>query len=495
MKRVVSILAAICLLMAFLPTVIAAETYGDLTYTVSGGKVTITDCADSAAGAIEIPATIADYPVTTIAVSAFEDCTGLTAITIGENVTSIGARAFSGCTGLTGITVAKGNPVYHSDGNCVIENSSKTLVAGCKASVIPADGSVTTIGSLAFYKCNVPSVIIPDSVVSIGASAFEGCAQLADVTIGNSVASIGNSAFFDCTALAAVVIPDSVTTMGVYVFSGCTGLTAVEIGDKLTTIGNSAFAGCTALTDVAMGDGVEKIDIFAFNGCSKLANITLGNGVTTVGKFAFYNCDALKNVQISKNVSDIGNNAFSGCTELRLIIAEENTYVISYARNNNIPYTAVGLGSLAVTTVTLKPGVAGVYFGSNLDWAENDSRVLSYGIAVSTETSLPVADDSDVSSLYTLGSKSVLIKDIMKAENTKEENGANAKAVIYARAYVQLADGEYVYSEPVQANLRQVVTAAQSKWEKLSDVQKNALTDMYTAFSDVMRFWNLSNLK
>ena len=98
MKRVLAALSVLCLLITFLPTAALADTYEDLTYSVSEGKVTITDCADSAAGSLVIPATIAGYPVTTIGLGAFEDCVGLTDITIGENVTSIGVRAFAGCT-------------------------------------------------------------------------------------------------------------------------------------------------------------------------------------------------------------------------------------------------------------------------------------------------------------------------------------------------------------------------------------------------------------
>lgn len=496
MKRVLSVLSVLCLLVTFLPAAVIAETYEDLTYSVSGGKVTITDCADTVTGAVVIPATIAGYPVTTIATSAFADCTGLTAITIGANVTAVETAAFSGCTGLTSITVADGNPVYHSAGDCLIETSSKTLVAGCKNSEIPTDGSVTAIGRLAFYKCAaLTAIVIPDNVLSVGASAFEGCTGLADVTIGNGIKSVGNSAFLDCTALGEVVIPDSVTTMGVYVFSGCTGLTSATIGNQVAAIGNSVFSGCTELMDVTIGTGVVTIDVFAFNGCSKLTDITIPNSVTTIGKFAFYNCGTLKNAQIPESVSTIGNNAFSGCAKLKLFIHEENTYAISYAQNNSVAYTTYGLGSLAVTTVTLKPGVTGVYFGSNLSWAEGNPEILSYGIAVSTENPLPVADDSDESCLYTQGSTSVLIKDILKTENTDKDNTRNARMTIYARVYVQLADGEYIYSDAVQATLQQVVIAAQNKWELLSAKQKDALTQMYDTYAAVMSLWDVPNLK
>ena len=70
--------------------------------------------------------------VTSIGDDAFWGCAGLTSVTIGNGVTSIGIGPFVGCSGLTSIVVEEGNPVYHSDGNCLIETESKTLVVGCK---------------------------------------------------------------------------------------------------------------------------------------------------------------------------------------------------------------------------------------------------------------------------------------------------------------------------------------------------------------------------
>ena len=89
---------------------------------------------------------------TVIADDAFSYC-DLTSIVIPDSVTSIGMRAFSGCRSLASITVDLNNSVYHSSGNCLIETDSKTLIAGCNTSVIPVDGSVTSIGGWAFDGC------------------------------------------------------------------------------------------------------------------------------------------------------------------------------------------------------------------------------------------------------------------------------------------------------------------------------------------------------
>ena len=129
---------------------------------------------------------------------------------------------------MTPITVAKGNPKYHSAGNCVIETATKTLIAGCKTSIIPDDGSVTSIGRYAFYNCSgLTSITIPDSVTSIGERAFAGCSGLTSATIGNGVTSIGYRAFYGCSGLTSVTIGDGVTSIGYEAFAGCSGLTSV----------------------------------------------------------------------------------------------------------------------------------------------------------------------------------------------------------------------------------------------------------------------------
>ena len=143
--------------------------------------------------------------VTSIGGYAFRYCDSLTSVVIGNGVTSIGGSAFEDCDSLTSITVASGNPVYHSAGNCLIETDSKTLIAGCKNSIIPTDGSVTSIGDWAFYNCDsLTSITIPDSVTSIGDEAFRSCSSLTSITIPDSVTSIGDWAFRFCDSLETV---------------------------------------------------------------------------------------------------------------------------------------------------------------------------------------------------------------------------------------------------------------------------------------------------
>ena len=151
---------------------------------------------------------------TSIGDYAFYNCSSLTSITIGDSVTSIGQNAFYGCSGLESINVENGNSQYHSQGNCLIETASKTLILGCKNSIIPTDGSVTSIGEDAFHDCSgLTSITIPDSVTSIGSSAFSSCSSLTSITIPDGVTSIGDRAFYGCSGLTSITIGDGVTSI------------------------------------------------------------------------------------------------------------------------------------------------------------------------------------------------------------------------------------------------------------------------------------------
>ena len=275
-------------------------------------KILIAGCKNSV-----IPA---DGSVAIVGGGAFDGCSGLTNIVIPDSITIIAGGAFYGCGGFESIIVDQGNTVYHSAGNCIIETETKTLIRGCKNSVIPTDGSVTSIGYGAFSGCSdLTNIVIPDSVTSIDAWAFSDCSSLTSIVIPDSVTSIGYGAFFDCSNLTSIVISDSVTSIGERAFYNCSSLTSIVIPDSVTSIGESAFYNCGSLTSIVIPDGVKSISRAAFSDCSSLTSIVIPDSVTSIGDWAFYNCDSLTSIEIPDSVTSIGSSAFEYCYSLTSI--------------------------------------------------------------------------------------------------------------------------------------------------------------------------------
>ena len=139
--------------------------------------------------------------------------------------------------------------------------------------------SVTSIGALAFNSfgeySNLTSVIIPNSVTSIGNGAFSGCSGLTSVSIPNSLTSLGTGIFSGCSSLASVTIPNSVTSIGAYAFRECSSLTSVTIPNSVTQIAQDAFSGCSNLKEVyCLAENVPVLLSSPFQNCHP-ENITL----------------------------------------------------------------------------------------------------------------------------------------------------------------------------------------------------------------------------
>ena len=162
--------------------------------------------------------------VSSIAADAFRQI-NLTSVFIPANVTNIYPRAFMQCSLIESIEVDADNPVYISQGNCLINKDTGVLITGCKNSVIPTDTGVTEIASYAFSGCDIISVAIPEGVEKIADGAFRGCSLLENATLPSTLAYIGDDAFSSCKALTEIKIPKSVTFVGDSAFLSCDNLT------------------------------------------------------------------------------------------------------------------------------------------------------------------------------------------------------------------------------------------------------------------------------
>jgi hypothetical protein len=254
-----------------------------LTYTVSGTEVTINRCSKDATDARLADALAAvarqGYTVTSIALGAFFECSGLTNVDIPAGVTSIGDEAFLECANLTNVSIPVG---------------------------------VTRISARMFERCvNLTSVDIPAGVISIGEYAFSNCSGLTGVNIPTGVTSIGDYAFFDCEHLTTIAVPDSVSNMGVGVFNFCSDLKSVTVPDNMTDISAMMFAGCPSLTSIDIPSGLKRIGHNAFADCSGLTSIDIPDGLTNIGDSAF-SYSGIERLFIPASVTEIGNEGFSG---------------------------------------------------------------------------------------------------------------------------------------------------------------------------------------
>ena len=198
-------------------------------------------------------------------------------VVINENVTSIGHYAFIECENLTSVSIP--NTVTY------IGYGAFDWCTSLQEMTIP--NSVTCIYDEAFHGCtSLQSVTIPERVTTIGSAVFSGCESLTAIVVHSqnpNYSSDARGVLFDKNKTTLIVapsaikgtytVPDTVTTIGNSAFGDCHNLTSVAFGNGVTTIGGYAFAWCDELTSVALPVGVTTISSNAFYGCDKLQTV------------------------------------------------------------------------------------------------------------------------------------------------------------------------------------------------------------------------------
>ena len=149
---------------------------------------------------------------------------------------------------------------------------------------------------------NLETIILPNSVTSIGNSAFYGCTGLTSVTIPDSVTSIEWSAFGNCSSLTSIIIPDNVTSIGLWVFDNCTSLTSPVYNAHVFAFMPTSYSGAYTIPD-----GIESIAGTAFYNCSGLTSVTIANSVTSIGQEAFAGCNSLTSISYSGTMSQFNS--------------------------------------------------------------------------------------------------------------------------------------------------------------------------------------------
>lgn len=191
--------------------------------------------------------------------------------------------------------------------------------------------SVSSIGTAAFQKSSLQTITIPESAggasLRVDIAAFSGCTKLETIAMPSTLISLGTAAFSSCTALKSITLPETVTgsgsfTLGSEAFLNCSSLTGIRIPEGTKTI-NAAFSGCTSLKTLTIPASATTIAEGAFSGTA-LESITFaGTNITQIPKNAFLNCGSLTFIAIPESVTSIGQSAFQGCTSLTSITIPE----------------------------------------------------------------------------------------------------------------------------------------------------------------------------
>jgi acetyltransferase-like isoleucine patch superfamily enzyme len=330
-RGVVSLFLVVAVLSIGLPATSSATGF---TYPCNSGTYTIVSGVVSNGVSCTGTFTI-DSSATSIGSAAFQGASGIVSVTIPSSVTSIGRGAFAYLES-TSFTIDSGNSNYSSEGGVIFNKLKTQLIqypAGNTSASYTIPNSVTSIGDSAFLGAmSLTTLSIPNSVTSIGDYAFYFAEYLTTLSIPNSVISIGNYAFGAMTSLTTLSIPNSVISIGEFAFTDAISLTTLSISSSVTSIGREAFAYASSLTTLSIPNSVISIGNYAFVGATSLTTLSIPNSVTSIGTEAFSTLTSLTTLSIPSSVTSIGNYAFAGATSLTtLSIPNSVTSIGSYA--------------------------------------------------------------------------------------------------------------------------------------------------------------------
>lgn len=246
----------------------------------------------------------------TIGDGAFKDCGLLSSISIPTTVTSIGNEAFENCTSIAYVTIPTG----------VTEIKKRTFSNCSSLANVAIKGEVTSIGESAFLNNAFTAIQLPETLKTIGSSAFKNCGKLEKITLPNNTANIGNAAFLNCSALHLVSMPDSVASVGQNVFFYNDDIT-VEIRKNSGTVADKLLAQ-QGVHHVILDENISTIGKNVFDSCYELSSVTYGNesvksgeyklskSIKTIGSEAFKDNPLLRNLIVPDTLETIGDNAF-----------------------------------------------------------------------------------------------------------------------------------------------------------------------------------------
>ena len=356
--------------------------------------------------------------ITYIGAYAFKDASSMKSVTIPANVTCLYPTAFQGCSSLTSITWNATN-YPQGTGAQNFSNGPFYPIREQITSFTIGENVVRLPSQLCAGMKNLPYVIIPNSVIVIDGSVFNGCSKFTSITIPSSLRAVGSGAFGGCTNLKEVhimdstwcsvefgsptanplyyaqklylnnelftdlVVPDNITNIGSYAFYNYPYLNSAIIGNDVTRIGRSAFENCSSLSKISIGTNVEDLHFYAFHNCSAIDTIRWN-----VKKYCLFNVGGITNYP-EKSLFESSNTnikEFIIGNEVE-VIPQYLCYNMNQIRSINIPSSVTtigksafsgcsGLNAVHISDITAWCGIdiddINLFYGSSpLAWAEH----------------------------------------------------------------------------------------------------------------------------
>lgn len=309
--------------------------------TIPNSVTTIGNGAFSYCSRIE---TFLTFPnsVTYIGERAFAYCTNIYGtVYLPKSLETLGENAFMNCTYISAFKIDVENSFY-SDNSGVLFNKDQSILIQYpiyKKDAYIMPNTVDSIGNSAFWGCfYLTGITFSNTLKSIGDYAFYSCSFLTGISFPNTLKSIGSHSFFNCSLgnitfpnfletigndafssndskysvlTGNIIIPNLVTSLSLEVFGNCFGITTITIPSTVTKIGEYAFSSCLGLTDILIPSSVISLGRFAFDNCLGLKNVTIPNSVTMIGKSAFFSCSGLTSLYVYSTIPvELGVNTF-----------------------------------------------------------------------------------------------------------------------------------------------------------------------------------------
>ncbi len=397
--------------------------------------------------------------------------------------------------------------------------------------VVVVESGVSSIGNCAFSNCAMSSVAIPQSVTSIGHSAFSKCTALTSITIPEGVEKIAGGTFYGCNSLESVVLPESllsiddrfgrgafescglksvtipnrVTSIGSYAFSSCDELTSVIIPVGVMSIGSNAFSYCNSISSLTIPSSITKMETLAFCWCENLTSVEIQNGASTIGEWAFYGCYNLTNVTIPQSVTSIGSAAFYFCSSLsNVVIPKGITSIEAWAFSNCssltnvvIPEGVTNLGwdafqdCSALTDVTIPESVISIedacfdgcsnlsnvhYGGSKSKWLKvkigsNNDNLTSATVLYDNEVDFPSCEIRPVDTTALISGSKLTLTAWAMPDNKKVK--ANWSLSEDSKAYASISSSGVLTAKAVNEvqNITVIATPTDGSPEARKEIQ------------------------